>query len=60
MKALLLSVSLAQPIASEPKICLPEQYQTAQTLTCCTETSGRQCCSKSVNDNGEPLGCDCD
>lgn len=59
MKAILLSLSLAQPMASEPKICQPINAQTAQTLTCCTETTGRQCCSKTVDEYGDPKGCDC-
>lgn len=61
MKALLLSLSLAQPMASEPKICAPiHNVQTAQTLSCCTESTGRQCCSKSTDpDTGKPLGCNC-
>lgn len=60
MKALILSLSLAQPIPGDPKICDPAPVATNQAMTCCTENTGRQCCSRATDQRtGKPLGCNC-
>lgn len=60
MKALILSLSLAQPLPSAPKVCDPTLAMTGQSMTCCTENTGQQCCSRATDpQTGKPLGCNC-
>jgi hypothetical protein len=59
MNTILLALFLAQPAAVDAKMCLASQDMISQQPVCCVETSGRQCCAKSQDKNGKPVGCDC-
>ena len=59
MKTLLFSIVLMQPVAPPPQICPAVDTASNVSLTCCTESSGRQCCSKSTDSRGRPTGCNC-
>lgn len=59
MTALLTSALLALSASQAPQTCLPPSQQTSATPTCCTLSTGRQCCSAIVNGAGKPIGCGC-
>ncbi|TCP41878.1 hypothetical protein [Rhodovulum marinum] len=58
---LMLIVALSSPAAlSKPPACTPVIRNVAgQEIYCCTTVKGEQCCSPSLDNQGQPTGCDC-
>lgn len=54
-----LAALLAASAAHSFQPCTISINEHGQTVTCCSQADGSQCCSDSVDDKGAPVGCAC-
>ena len=58
-KVLSLIVAMSAPQQMTVPGCDTAQTVAGGTIYCCSLSSGQQCCSGSLDDNGKPSGCGC-
>ena len=55
----LTAIMIATAAHANPPPCLVYINALGQSVTCCSQADGSQCCSDAVNDKGQPVGCSC-
>ena len=63
MKAIVLATALGLNAQGAPMICVSAPLEPMKDVAflshCCIQPKGQQCCSKSLDDAGNPAGCGC-